>query len=83
MNGGRLSDDEAFLLGAGELRALLQAATPDLGAVERALTRIGVRYPDEAEQLRQLWKENHRRVPSLAGILAGLEAQYLADTAEE
>ena len=56
MNGGRLSNDEAFLVGVDELKRQLAAAEPDGTAVERALTRIAVRYPEEAESLRELWR---------------------------
>lgn len=79
MNGGRLSDDEAFLLGVVELRNQLEAAHPDLAAAERAFTRIAVRFPDDAERLRELWPD----AESCEQLLTELEVQQRADTDQD
>lgn len=57
MNGGRLSNDEVFLLGMEELRRQLASAHPDREAAQHALTRVALRFPDEAEELRAKWPE--------------------------
>ena len=57
MNGGRLSDDEVFLLGMEELRRQLASARPDTDAAQQALTRVALRFPDEAEELRAKWPQ--------------------------
>lgn len=76
MNGGRLSDDEAFLLGVVELRNQIEAAHPDMAATERAFTRIAVRFPEEAGRLRELWPDPEQ----CEQLLTELEAQQRADT---
>lgn len=78
MNGGRLSNDETFLLGANELRAQLHAPAPDTAAAERALTRIGVRFPEEAEQLTALWRGGQRI--ACEDLLRDVLAQHAADS---
>ncbi len=55
MNGGRLSDDETFCLGVEELRTQLDAGTADAEATQRAIARIGMRYPEAAEELTAAW----------------------------
>ncbi|HXE31465.1 MAG TPA: hypothetical protein VN515_06660 [Terriglobales bacterium] len=75
MNGGRLSDDEAFLLGLGELRAQLQEAVPPPAGP--ALTRIAMRYPEEAEALESALAGAD--LPRARRLLADLEAQHRAD----
>jgi len=77
MNGGRLSNDETFLLGVAELRAQLQAAAPDGEAALRALARIAVRYPEEAEQLGDLWRGPQPL--ACAALLAQVETQHQAE----
>lgn len=78
MNGGRLSNDETFLLGVSELRAQLQASAPDSAAAELALTRIGVRFPEEAEQLTALWRGGQRT--GCEDLLRDVVAQHAADS---
>lgn len=77
MNGGRLSNDEAFLLGMTELRAQLDAAKPDSGTAERALARIAVRFPEEAEELGALWRTPHQA--GCAALLSHLENLHAKD----
>ncbi|HUX66534.1 MAG TPA: hypothetical protein VMV31_03505 [Terriglobales bacterium] len=77
MNGGRLSNDETFLLGVAELRTQLQSAAPDGEAAQRALARIAVRYPEEAEHLGELW--SGPQAQACAALLARVEAQHQAE----
>ena len=79
MNGGRLSNDEAFLQGVKELRQQLGAREPDAGAVDRALARIAIRYPEEAETLRELWSN---RLGDCGEQLSTLVEQHAADNDE-
>ncbi|TAN23805.1 MAG: hypothetical protein EPN33_03025 [Acidobacteria bacterium] len=78
MNGGRLSNDETFLLGADELRVQLHALAPDAAAAERALARIGVRFPEEAEQLTGFWLGGQRA--ACEDLLRVVLAQHAADS---
>ncbi len=82
MNGGRLSNDETFLLGLADLRSQLAAARPDTDATERAFTRIGIRYPEEAEQLRAQWRQG-AAAESLNAELLALEDQHRSDSDED
>jgi hypothetical protein len=82
MNGGRLSNDETFLQGLGDLRAQLASPQPDADATERAFTRIGIRYPEEAEQLRAQWRHDGS-TESLAAELLALEDQHRSDSEDE
>ncbi|MGH9394136.1 MAG: hypothetical protein ACRD1E_08205, partial [Terriglobales bacterium] len=68
-----------FLQGVAELRALLAAAEPDPLAAERALTRIAVRFPDQAEQLVSSWGRADRT--DCEAQLAGMERLYAEDDA--
>ncbi|HEY8056850.1 MAG TPA: hypothetical protein VIE13_13170 [Terriglobales bacterium] len=81
MNGGRLSNDETFLLGVEELRTQLSAAAPDIAAAERALARIAVRFPEEADQLSGLWRQPDHAL--CARRLDEVVEQHAADSAEE
>jgi len=87
MNGGRLSNDETFLLGMGELRGQLNAPAPNQEVAERALNRIAVRYPEEAEQLRGLWlapsPERGEVVDAMLQSLDSIEAQHRAESDED
>lgn len=84
MNGGRLSNDETFLLGVGELRGLLADPQPDADATERAITRIGLRYPEEAEHLREQWHSaGTRQTTAMLAGLQAIEAQHHADSEED
>ncbi|MGH9467580.1 MAG: hypothetical protein ACRD1Y_09515 [Terriglobales bacterium] len=80
MNGGRLSNDETFLLGVEELRAQLGAPAPDAAAAERALARIAVRFPDEAEQLGEFWRGAQH--PRCEALLRDVVAQHAAEGEE-
>ena len=80
MNGGRLSNDEAFLQGVEEFRQELDAGAPDADAAERALARIAIRYPEEAETLRELWPEHPA---DCQHQLRALVAQHAADSETE
>ncbi|MGH9413784.1 MAG: hypothetical protein ACRD0Y_08585 [Terriglobales bacterium] len=77
MNGGRLSNDETFLLGVEELRAQMCTASPDAAAAERALARIGIRYPEEAEQLATFWRDT--QIDRCEQLLGEVVAQHTAD----
>ncbi|HEY7839408.1 MAG TPA: hypothetical protein VIC54_12505 [Terriglobales bacterium] len=84
MNGGRLSNDETFLLGIGELRGQLNTPAPNKEVAERALNRIAVRYPEEAEQLRGLWlAASAERGEALDSMLDSIEAQHRAESDED
>jgi len=74
MNGGRLSNDAAFLIGVEELKAQLAADAPDAQAAERALTRILIRYPEEGEALAASWRRSESAV--CTQLLADLEQQH-------
>lgn len=78
VNGGRLSNDETFLLGVDELQAQLQATAPDAAAAERALARIAVRFPEEAEQLTVLWRGDQRT--ECEDLLREVLVQHSADS---
>ncbi|HVB39274.1 MAG TPA: hypothetical protein VNE83_00095 [Terriglobales bacterium] len=80
MNGGRLSNDETFLLGVGELRGQLNSPAPNQEVAERALNRIAVRYPEEAEQLRGLWLTASAKRDE---VLDAIEAQHRAESDED
>jgi len=80
MNGSRLSNDESFLLGVAELRTQLASPEPDLDAAERALTRIAMRYPEEAEELATRWRGPLR--PECATLLRGIEEIHRSDADE-
>ncbi|HET9784680.1 MAG TPA: hypothetical protein VFP94_06965 [Terriglobales bacterium] len=81
MNGGRLSNDETFLQGVGELRAQLTAPAPDAAAADRALARIAVRFPEEAEQLQELWRAANR--PGCTHLLETVVGMHADESAEE
>ncbi|MGH9475935.1 MAG: hypothetical protein ACRD1C_06350 [Terriglobales bacterium] len=81
MNGGRLSNDETFLLGVEELRTQLGAALPDGAAAERALARIGVRFPEEAERLGKYWQTAQR--VQCEDLLGEVIAQHRAESEDE
>jgi hypothetical protein len=81
MNGGRLSNDETFLQGVGELRAQLAAPAPDAAAADRALARIAVRFPEEAEELVDLWRAADR--PGCTRLLEEVVERHGAESAEE
>jgi hypothetical protein len=78
VNGGRLSDDETFCLGVEELRAQLRAPTPDPAAAQRALARIGMRYPEAVEELEAAWPQT----AETAALLDAWAARHAADSAE-
>lgn len=78
MNGGRLSNDETFYLGLSELKRQMAAPTPDEEVADRALARIAIRYPEEAEQLRECWGE--RQLEHLQRLLAAVEAQHAQES---
>jgi hypothetical protein len=78
MNGGRLSDDETFCLGVDELRAQLRAPAADAAATQRALARIGMRYPEAAEELEAAWP--HRE--EAAALLDTWTARHAEESAE-
>lgn len=80
MNGGRLSNDETFLQGVVELRAQLAASAPDAAAADRALARIAVRFPEEAERLEDLWRAaDHPACTRLLETVVGMHAAESAD----
>ena len=89
MNGGRLSDDEAFLLGMADLRARLQTGMDpglengidDLDAVSRALTRVAMRYPDAADEFSQLFAA--RQLNACRELLDTVAAQHAIEMSEE
>ncbi len=78
MNGGRLSDDETFCLGVEELRAQLGAAVGDAEAVQRAIARIGMRYPEAAEELTAAW----RQPTEAAALLDAWEGRHAEESGE-
>ncbi|MGH9487451.1 MAG: hypothetical protein ACRD04_07655 [Terriglobales bacterium] len=80
MNGGRLSNDETFLLGVAELRTQLAAPVADAAAAERALARIGVRFPEQAEQLSALWLAAQKG--QCESLLSEVMAEHQADSEE-
>lgn len=86
MNGGRLSDDEAFFLGIRQFREQL-AQESKADAFERPLRMIAVRYPEEAEQMQSLLDENAGPIAQptreqLEAMLQQVEQQYQEDFAE-
>ncbi|MGH9417411.1 MAG: hypothetical protein ACRD01_12365 [Terriglobales bacterium] len=81
MNGGRLSNDATFLLGVAELRTQLDAPQPDAALAQRAITRIALRFPEEGEQLAQLWLSPER--PACAALLTEIEALHQLAGAED
>lgn len=74
MNGGRLSNDETFLQGVAELRAQLDAPQPDAALAQRALNRIALRFPEEGEQLAELWQAPERA--ACAAFLTEIETLH-------
>ena len=78
MNGGRLSDDETFCLGVDELRAQMRAAAADPAATQRAMARIGMRYPEAAEELEAAWP----RPKEAAALLEQWAARHAEESAE-
>lgn len=86
MNGGRLSDDEAFFLGIRQFREEL-AGPARVDACERPLRMIAVRYPEEAEEMQALLHESDGTLAlpereRLETMLQKIEQQYQDDFAE-
>lgn len=86
MNGGRLSDDEAFFLGVRQLREQL-AGEAKSDACLLPLRMIAVRYPEEAEQMQILIEEADGVVAGptrvrLEAMLQQVEQQYQEDFEE-
>lgn len=86
MNGGRLSDDEAFFLGIRQFREQLTREVK-AEAFERPLRMIAVRYPEEAEQIQSLLDETTGSIAPpvrerLEAMLQQIEQQYQEDFAE-
>ncbi|HXR98217.1 MAG TPA: hypothetical protein VN709_10290 [Terriglobales bacterium] len=85
MNGGRLSDDEAFLLGMADLRARIASDTvggaDDVDAISRALTRVAMRYPDAADEFGQLFAA--RQLGACRDLLDTVAAQHAIEMSDE
>lgn len=86
MNGGRLSDDEAFFLGIRQFREEM-AATGDAERLQRPLRMIAVRYPEEAGQIQARLETAASPLPEplreqLEELLVQVEQQYQEDFAD-
>lgn len=86
MNGGRLSDDEAFFLGIRQFREEL-AGEAKADGFDRPLRMIAVRYPEEAEEMQAMLDETDGTVAApmrerLEATLQRVERQYQEDFAE-
>lgn len=86
MNGGRLSDDEAFFLGIQQFREELQGEGKADGLLQ-PLRMIAVRYPEEAEEMQTMLEASGGDLAGdtrerLETMLQKVEAQYQEDFAE-
>lgn len=86
MNGGRLSDDEAFFLGIRQFRQELDGGG-HADVLQRSLRMIAVRYPEEAEQMQAILEASEGAVSAgdrqrFEEILVQVERQYQEDFAE-